>query len=258
MDSDSVARHETRHRIRARRVGSVRRQYPARRAPGGRRASAHSPDCCIWLGLSVWYWPCASFPPAHHSTLHGGTGGLGAGAGAIVFSSIFAPVLMYGLDEQRSSASLLLNLEACLLRDSPGSYFGRTSAAASPSAWPARCGRHRLSWAPDAGRSVRFAARCHRLHSDNNLTRKVLRAMRSVAGLKDWSWQRCFGARDGIRSIVAVRRRHDRRRRSQFLSYGVSLVLFVIALRRRNRAYRRVLLGGASQIGAALAMQHDR
>jgi len=188
-------------------------------------------------------------------------------AGAIVFGGILAPVLlMYGLTTSgAAAASLLLNLEAVLTallawfvfrenfdrRIAVGMAFIVTGGIV-------------LSWAPGAGfapGSLLVAAACLLWAIDNNLTRKVAASDAVViAGLK--------GLVAGTVSLVCALALGfplpafatvTAAALVGFVGYGVSLVLFVLALRHLGTARTGAYFSVAPFFGAAVAIliQHE-
>ncbi len=212
---------------------------------GVRKLVAHGPLDVAWPGRPAWGWL----------------------AGAILFGGIVAPVLlMYGLTTSgAASASLLLNLEAVLtvllawfvFREN----FDRRIAVGMACIV---AGGGVLSWAPDAGfatGSLLVAAACFFWAVDNNLTRKVAASDAVVvAGLKGLvagsvalacaSWSGHSLPPVAVVTAAAT---------VGFLGYGVSLVLFVLALRHLGAARTGAYFSVAPFFGAALAilMQHD-
>ena len=189
-------------------------------------------------------------------------------AGAILCGGVFAPVLlMQGLvSSSAASASLLLNLEAVLtvliawfvFREN----FDRRIAVGMASI---AAGGIVLSWAPGAGRlapgAALIAAATAFWAIDNNLTRKVAaNDAVVVAGLKgliagsvSLACATVLGLKfppSGTVPAAAL---------LGFLGYGVSLVLFVLALRHLGTARTGAYFSVAPFFGAALAigLQHD-
>ncbi len=184
-------------------------------------------------------------------------------AGGFVCGGVLAPVLlMYGLTTSgAAAASLLLNLEAVLTaaiawivfrenfdrRIAAGMAFIVTGGVA-------------LSWAPDGGRfavgSLFIVAACLFWAIDNNLTRKVAASDAVVvAGLKGLfgggvSAAFAFGAGQPLPAASTLIAAAS----VGFLGYGVSLVLFVLALRHLGTARTGALFSVAPFFGALLAI----
>ena len=188
--------------------------------------------------------------------------------GAIVAGGIFAPVLlMYGLTmTSAASASLLLNLEAVLtalvawfvFREN----FDRRIAVGMACIV---AGGILLSWSPEVRGPDRGAllvsAACAAWAIDNNLTRRVAAADAVVlAGLKGL-------IAGGTTLAYALAVGHELPPLALvpgvalvgFLGYGVSLVLFVLALRHLGTARTGAYFSVAPFFGAALALllEHD-
>jgi len=189
-------------------------------------------------------------------------------SGAIICGGVLAPVLlMYGLATSgAAAASLLLNLEAVLTALFAWSVFrenfDRRIAAGMA---PIVAGGIVLSWAPGAGRvatgSTFVAAACLFWAIDNNLTRKVAaNDAVVVAGLKGLiaggvavACALMFGyPLPAVATVTAAAL-------VGFLGYGVSLVLFVLALRHLGAARTGAYFSVAPFFGAAIAIvvQHD-
>jgi len=213
---------------------------------GARKLLARGPLNLAWPVGSDWGW-------------------LG---GAIVCGGILAPLLlMYGLTATgAAAASLLLNLEAVLtalfawfvFREN----FDRRIALGMALIV---AGGSVLSWAPEAGRfatgSAFVAAACLFWAIDNNLTRKVAASDAVViAGLKGLiagsvavACALAFGYKlPPVATLTAAAL-------VGFLGYGVSLVLFVLALRQLGAARTGAYFSVAPFFGAAIAIvvQHD-
>ena len=189
-------------------------------------------------------------------------------AGAIACGGVLAPVsLMYGLTTtSASSASLLLNLEGVLtalmawfvFREN----FDRRIAVGMASIV---AGGVLLAWAPGSGGiesgALLVAAACAFWAIDNNLTRKVaatdavvvagLKGL--VAGTVSLACALAFGMTLPPLSAIPAAALVG------FLGYGVSLVLFVVALRHLGTARTGAYFSIAPFFGAALAifLQHD-
>ncbi len=185
-------------------------------------------------------------------------------AGAILSGGIVAPVLlMWGLaGSGASEASLLLNLEsvvtmlvaAFLFREAVG---GRVWVAAMLMLAAALV----LSWQPQAElefslHSAAVVGACFCWALDNNLTRKISAsdplALAMVKGLAAGSFNLALAFALGMRfpetaplagALVLG-----------FLGYGVSLVLFILALRHLGTARTAAHFSTAPFIGAAIAI----
>lgn len=185
-------------------------------------------------------------------------------AGAVVLGGVFGPVaLMYGLTTTpASSASLLLNLEAVftallawfLFREN----FDRRIAVGMMAIV---AGGLLLAWSPvEAGRSlsgpllIGLACLCWAL--DNNLTRKVsasdafgIVALKGVvAGAVNTGLALALGYTLPPLPIIGAAAAVG------FVGYGVSLVLFVLALRHLGTARAGAYFSVAPFFGAALAL----
>ena len=189
-------------------------------------------------------------------------------AGAIVCGGFLAPILLlFGLATSgAAAASLLLNLEAVLT--ALVAWFVFRENFDRRIALGMACivlGGIALSWAPDAGRvapgSLLIAAACVFWAIDNNLTRKVAaNDAVVVAGLKgliaggvSFACALAFGF--PLPPVVIM----TAAALVGFLGYGVSLVLFVLALRHLGTARTGAYFSVAPFFGAALAflIQHD-
>jgi drug/metabolite transporter (DMT)-like permease len=169
---------------------------------------------------------------------------------------------MYGLITiAASTASLLLNLEAVftallawfLFREN----FDRRIVVGMVAIV---VGGAVLAWTPDAGRGsfglVLIAAACLFWALDNNLTRKAsasdavaIASLKGlVAGLVNLSLALALGQRMPAFGIIAAAAAIG------FLGYGVSLVLFVLALRHLGSARAGAYFAVAPFFGAALAI----
>jgi drug/metabolite transporter (DMT)-like permease len=185
-------------------------------------------------------------------------------AGAIVCGGIAGPVLlMQGLARtDASAASLLLNLEAALtaaiawivFRENVDRrvFFGMVSIVA---------GGALLAWEPAAGAgtvagAALVAAACLAWAIDNNLTRKVsggdaafiacLKGL--VAGGVNLALALASGAQLPAAELIAAAGALG------FAGYGVSLVLFILALRDLGTARTGAYFSIAPFFGAALAL----
>jgi drug/metabolite transporter (DMT)-like permease len=187
-------------------------------------------------------------------------------AGAIVSGGVLGPVLlMYGLTHTSAAdASLLLNLEAVLTALLAWIVFAENTdrrivlgmtliiAGGALLAWPSDRA------APHGGLlgALAIAAACLCWAVDNNLTRKVsasdplfIAATKGlIAGLVNLSVAMSFGATVPGGAIVADSMLVG------FVGYGVSLVLFVYALRGLGTARTGAYFSTAPFIGAALAI----
>ena len=185
-------------------------------------------------------------------------------AGAVIAGGGVAPVLLlWGLSGTGASeASLLLNLEgvitmlvaALLFREAVG---GRVWAAAALML----AGACVLSWQPRADfalspHALAIVGACLCWALDNNLTRKISASdpvmLAMVKGLAAGSFNLAlayalgmeFPASPPLAAALAL----------GFLSYGVSLVLFILALRHLGAARTAAHFGTAPFIGAAIAI----
>lgn len=185
-------------------------------------------------------------------------------AGAVIAGGVVAPVLlMWGLSGTRASeASLLLNLEsvvtmlvaAFLFREAVG---GRVWAAAALML----AGGLVLSWQPQADfkislHAVAIIGACFCWALDNNLTRKISAndpvVLAMIKGLTAGSFNLAlafafgmhFPATAPLAGALVV----------GFLGYGVSLVLFILALRHLGSARTAAHFSTAPFIGAAIAI----
>ena len=185
-------------------------------------------------------------------------------AGAVMAGGGVAPVLlMWGLSGTGASeASLLLNLEsvatifvaALLFREAVG---GRIWAAAALMLAAGLV----LSWQPQADHklslhTVAIAGACFCWALDNNLTRKISASdpvvLSMIKGLAAGSFN--------LALALAFEQRFPETATLAgalvlgFLSYGVSLVLFILALRHLGAARTAAHFGTAPFIGAAIAI----
>jgi drug/metabolite transporter (DMT)-like permease len=185
-------------------------------------------------------------------------------AGAVIAGGVVAPVLlMWGLSGTGASeASLLLNLEsvvtmlvaAFLFREAVG---GRVWAAAALML----AGGLVLSWQPQADlklslHAVAIVGACFCWALDNNLTRKISEndpvVLAMIKGLTAGSFNLALAFALGMHisgtatlagALVLG-----------FLGYGVSLVLFILALRHLGSARTAAHFSTAPFIGAAIAI----
>ncbi len=185
-------------------------------------------------------------------------------AGAVIAGGVIAPVLlMWGLSGTGASeASLLLNLEgvvttlvaAFLFREAVG---GRVWAAAALMLAAGLL----LSWQPQADlkfslHAVAIVGACFCWALDNNLTRKISAndpvVLAMIKGLTAGSFNVAmafvlglrFSANAPLAGALIV----------GFLGYGVSLVLFILALRHLGSARTAAHFSTAPFIGAAIAI----
>jgi len=185
-------------------------------------------------------------------------------AGAVIAGGVVAPVLlMWGLSGTGASeASLLLNLEsvatmlvaALLFREAVG---GRVWAAAALML----AGATVLSWDPQAElklslHALAIVGACFCWALDNNLTRKISASdpvmLAMIKGLAAGSFNLALAFTLGLQlpataplaGALAV----------GFLGYGVSLVLFILALRHLGSARTAAHFSTAPFIGAAIAI----
>jgi drug/metabolite transporter (DMT)-like permease len=185
--------------------------------------------------------------------------------GAIAFGGVAAPILlMYGLKQTSAgSASLLLNLEAVLTAILAWVVFRENAdrrivlgmaliiAGGGVLAWPAN---EVSSGTTDGALAIAGACLCWAI--DNNLTRKVSASdavfiagtKGLVAGVINIALALSFGADipawSTVGSAMVV----------GLLGYGVSLVLFVLALRDLGAARTGAYFSTAPFIGAAIAI----
>lgn len=185
-------------------------------------------------------------------------------AGAVLFGGVAGPVaLMYGLvTTSASSASLLLNLEAVFTALIAWFLFGENFDWRVVSGMLAIvAGGLVLAWTPGgvgivATGATLIAAACLCWALDNNLTRRIAAGDAVViAGLKglaagavNLGLALSLGAQlpaPGVMGAAAT---------VGFLGYGVSLVLFVLALRHLGTARTGAYFSVAPFFGAALAV----
>jgi drug/metabolite transporter (DMT)-like permease len=185
-------------------------------------------------------------------------------AGAVIAGGIVAPILLlWGLaGASASGVSLLLNLEgvittlvaAVLFREAVG---GRVWAAAALMLLAGLV----LSWQPEADfkfspRSVAVVGACFCWALDNNLTRRISGsdpvALAMIKGLTAGSFNLALAFALGLNvpaagmlaGALAV----------GFLGYGISLVLFILALRHLGSARTVAHFSVAPFIGASIAI----
>jgi drug/metabolite transporter (DMT)-like permease len=188
--------------------------------------------------------------------------------GAILFGGVLGPVLlMYGLTTSNAAtASLLLNFESVLTALIAWFVFRENVDARIAFGMAVIVlGAIVLSWAPDTGEVARgsllIVAACACWAIDNNLTRKVsANDAMIVAGLKGL-------IAGGVSLTCALRLGQvlpsfDTTLAAAllgFLSYGISLALFVLALRHLGAARTGAYFAVAPFFGAVLAIvvTHD-
>jgi drug/metabolite transporter (DMT)-like permease len=189
--------------------------------------------------------------------------------GAIVFGGVLGPVfLMLGLTEaSASSASLLLNLEGVLTALLAWFLFRENfDARIATGMFSIALGGAVLAWDPSANGGVTpgallVATACLCWAIDNNLTRKVSGSDAiAIAGLKgliagttNLSIAFALGHALPANPVLAAAGLVG------FFGYGLSLVLFVLALRHLGTARTGAYFSIAPFAGAALAvfLQHD-
>ena len=184
-------------------------------------------------------------------------------AGAIFFGGFLGPVLlMYGLTTSSAgTASLLLNFESVFTALIAWFVFRENfDRRIAMGMLLIVAGAVALSWAPDAGEVARgsllVAAACACWAIDNNLTRKVSGSdAMVVAGLKGL-------IAGGVSLAIALQLGQTLPPPSTtlaasvlgLLSFGVSLVLFVLALRHLGAARTGAYFAVAPFFGAVLAI----
>ena len=185
-------------------------------------------------------------------------------AGAIVSGGVIGPLLlMWGLRvTPASTASLLLNLEGVLT--ALIAWFAFREHVDKRIAWGMTLiamGGLSLSWLgrPDSGvpwGSLAIVGACSAWAVDNNLTRKlsagdpvqIAMAKGLVAGAVNTSLGLALGARfPGGEKLVGISL-------IGFLGYGLSLTLFVLALRHLGTARTAAYFSTAPFVGAAVAL----
>ena len=190
-------------------------------------------------------------------------------AGAIVFGGVAGPVaLMYGLmTGAASTAALLLNLEAVFTAVLAWTVFRENfDRRVALGMLAIVAGGVVLAWNPGADGAISsglllVAAACLCWAIDNNLTRKVsgsdamlVSALKGlVAGAVNVGLALVLGQTLPLPGVLGLAMTVG------FLGYGVSLVLFVIALRHLGTARAGAYYAVAPFFGAALAvvMQGD-
>ena len=227
------------------------------------------PVCCTWAAASGC-WPCwfcaGSSPGVEAGSKEAALKGWDYAwlAGAVTAGGGIAPVLLlWGLsDTGASDASLLLNLEgvvtmliaALLFREAVGR---RVWAAAALML----AGGFVLSWQPQAGlkislHALAIAGACLCWALDNNLTRKISASdpvvLAMVKGLAAGSFNIALACALGME--IPASATLAAALTLGFLSYGVSLVLFIFALRHLGAARAAAHFSTAPFIGAAIAI----
>ncbi|MBI4196026.1 MAG: EamA family transporter [Betaproteobacteria bacterium] len=185
-------------------------------------------------------------------------------AGAVISGGVIAPVLlMWGLSGTGASgASLLLNLEgvittlvaAALFREAVG---GRVWTAAALMLAAGLV----LSWQPQADlklslHAIAIVGACFFWALDNNLTRKISASdpvvLAMIKGLTAGSFNLALAFALGLNVPALVSLAGALM--VGFLGYGVSLVLFILALRHLGSARTAAHFSTAPFIGAAIAI----
>lgn len=183
-------------------------------------------------------------------------------AGAILAGGVAGPVLMMtGLDRtSASAASLLLNLEMSFTALLAWTVFGeRATPRLGAGLALALLGAAALSW-PESGwgearwqGSLLIAAACLAWGLDNNLSQRIsgkdpvaIAALKGLAaGAVNCAWALGAGAALPRASLLG------KAAALGFLSYGVSLVCFILSLRRLGSARTGLFFGLAPFFGAA-------
>lgn len=183
-------------------------------------------------------------------------------AGAILAGGVAGPVLMMtGLDRtSASAASLLLNLEMSFTALLAWTLFGeRATPRLAGGLALALLGAAALSW-PESGwgearwqGSLLIAAACLAWGLDNNLSQRIsgkdpvaIAALKGgVAGAVNCAW--AFRAGASLPGAALL----GKAAALGFLSYGVSLVCFLLSLRRLGSARTGLFFGLAPFFGAA-------
>ncbi|HXF65666.1 MAG TPA: DMT family transporter [Burkholderiales bacterium] len=185
-------------------------------------------------------------------------------AAAVLSGGVAAPILLlWGLSGTGASeASLLLNLEgvvtallaALLFREAVGARVWAGAALML-------AGATVLSWDPRAElklslHAIAIVGACLCWALDNNLTRKISASdplvLAMVKGLVAGSFNLALAFAFGLRLPAAVPLAAALA--VGFLGYGVSLVLFILALRHLGAARTAAHFGTAPFIGAAIAV----
>ncbi|MBI2295809.1 MAG: DMT family transporter [Betaproteobacteria bacterium] len=185
-------------------------------------------------------------------------------AGAVIAGGVAAPILLlWGLSGTGASeASLLLNLESVVTMLIAALLFGE---AVGRRVWGAAAlmlaGATVLSWDPQAElklslHAIAIVGACFCWALDNNFTRKISAsdpvALAMIKGLAAGSFNLALAFALGLHlpgtaalaGALAV----------GFLGYGVSLVLFILALRHLGAARTAAHFSTAPFIGAAIAI----
>jgi drug/metabolite transporter (DMT)-like permease len=185
-------------------------------------------------------------------------------AGAMVAGGVAAPILLlWGLSGTGASeASLLLNLESVVTMLAAALFFGE---AVGRRIWAAAAlmlaGATVLSWDPQAElklslHAIAIVGACFCWALDNNLTRRISAAdpvvLAMIKGLAAGSFNLALAFALGfhlsgtpaLAGALTV----------GFLGYGVSLVLFILALRHLGAARTAAHFSTAPFIGAAIAI----
>lgn len=213
------------------------------------------------LGLAAWR---LLRPPGAQQEAKLARGDLGWLAGAILAGGVVAPVLLlWGLQGTTAgAASLLLNLEGVITTFVAAMLFRE---AIGTRIWLAAlvmlAGATVLAWSPQSALGLSLPAlaivgACLGWALDNNLTRKVAAAdpvttamaKGLVAGGVNLGLGLATGA--GLPSAAATAAALA----LGFAAYGVSLVLFILALRHLGAARTGAHFGTAPFIGAAVAI----
>jgi drug/metabolite transporter (DMT)-like permease len=186
-------------------------------------------------------------------------------SGAIAAGGVLGPMLlMYGLTgASAADASLLLNLEPVLtallawlvFRENAGRRIvlgmALIIAGGAVLAWPSGGGGR-----TSVGGALAVAGACLCWAVDNNLTRKVsahdpifIAGIKGlVAGVTNVALALAFGAMRPSAALIAAAAAVG------FLGYGVSLVLFILALRGLGAARTGAYFSTAPFVGAAIAI----
>ena len=186
-------------------------------------------------------------------------------SGAIAAGGIIGPtLLMYGLTRASAAdASLLLNLEAVLTAFLAWMVFRESAdrrivlgmalivAGGIVLAWPSGRGERTSLWG-----TIAVAGACLCWAVDNNLTRKVSASEPMfiagtkglLAGITNVGLALAFGTTRPSAPLIAAAAGVG------FLGYGVSLVLFVLALRELGAARTGAYFSTAPFVGAAIAI----
>jgi drug/metabolite transporter (DMT)-like permease len=219
----------------------------------------------LYLGSGVGLWLARLFRDRGFSSPNVAKGEWPWLGGAIAFGGVIAPILlMYGLKQTSAgNASLLLNLEAVLTAILAWVVFHENTdrrivlgmalivAGSVVLAWPER-GVH--SGSTSGALAVAGACLCWAI--DNNLTRKVSASdavfIAGTKGLVAGSINIALAL--GLGAIFPVWPTIGSAMTIGLLGYGVSLVLFVLALRELGAARTGAYFSTAPFIGAVLAI----